>query len=229
MVLKMNIRNSLIRLAHANTSIRPHLLPIITASSCLDLSGGAKSEYLESVWEMYQQTYRTIGMHISNPNRLLEYDVWNLCFGSSNTPVSFTMYEKTTYGFKATLSGHDGSSLGKAQAVNSLRTRFRLGVYGEVSHKVKDIVLAAGTPVICNAYVGEILGKQITPLSDGISYERTLAGIGKVTKVMVGEPRGVPTTNPHNPVCPIIENRVASALNDEPDLDIGAHLSCLIY
>jgi hypothetical protein len=113
-------------------------------------------------------------------------------------------------------SGSDGSPEGKQRAVHNIRTRFKQpGVYGEVSHKVKDIALAAGAPVVCVDYVSDILGKNITPVGDN-QYERSLSGVGRVVKVMVGKPRGVPQD------CPVDKT---AGLDDICDLD--AHCASL--
>lgn len=38
------------------------------------ISGGNRRSFLGPVWEMYKLSYRAIGMHVSSPNGLLEYD-----------------------------------------------------------------------------------------------------------------------------------------------------------
>jgi hypothetical protein len=170
-------------------------------------------------------------MHITSPQRLLGYDEWQVCFDSEGKPSSFAMFERTAFGLKATLSGHDGSSTGKAQAVHGLRTKYREhGIYGEVSHKVKEIALAAGAPVVCNAFAQQILGKPVEPLPDGISYARTLAGVGRVVKVLVGTPKGIPTTSANNPTCPATSPTTTAALADtEPDQDVVSHFACMLF
>ena len=202
----------------------------ILATSCITVTGGDRTEYLDDVWQMYQKTYREIGMHLSSPSEMMHYDHWNLCIGSEGHPVSFGLYESTNFGKKATLSGHDGSAEGKSQAVMNLRTQFkRAGVYGEVSHKVRAIVLAAGSPVVCGAYVEGILRKPVQVLPDGINYTRNLKGVGQVTKTMVGIPKGIPTTDSHNPSCPV-EGVTASLEEDDLEADragLDAHYSCL--
>ena len=225
----MSLRHAVIRLAHANPSLRPHLLPIITASTWQTLKGPGREAVHDAVWSMYQNTYRTIGMHLTNAHQMLKYDVWDVSFDEAGVPVAFCLYETTPYGRKSILSGHDGSPNGKAQALANMRQKFRQnGVYGEVSHKVKDIAFAAGAPVVCAAYAGPILGKQVEPQDDGISYSRNLPGVGNVTKVMVGSPKGVPTTNAANPSCPM--GRVATSVTtsaDQDEHDLLAHFACL--
>lgn len=146
------------------------------------------------MWEMLQSTYASIGVKLGSPRELLDYPVWDLTF-SEDVPVAFGVWSVTPYGLKAGLSGSDGSSVGKHIVVADLRDMFhRPGYYGEVSHKVEQIVLASGAPVVCNKEVPEILNKVIVPLEDGAHYTRNLSGVGQVTKVMVGNPKSVPTT-----------------------------------
>ena len=199
------------------------------ASDTLSLQGASRAEYLDAVWGMYEKTYRTIGMHISSPTGLLKYDRWDIGM-SEGVPVNFALFEKEPFGWKSGLSGSDGSPAGKSQAIQVLRTKFKIpGIYGEVSHKVKDIVLAAGAPIVCANLVGEVLGKHVQPLEDGISYSRTLTGFGLVTKVMVGHPRGIPTTSGSNPSCPVPQgvHMAALEIEDADIMSLNAHLASL--
>ena len=167
------------------------------------VSGGSRNRWLDAVWDMYVQTYSKIGLHIPNPQGLLKYGIWELNF-DGGVPVAFTLYKKTPFGLKSGLSGHDGSQAGKRAAVHNLRTKFREGgIFGEVSHKVKSIALAAGAPVVCAAFADDVTGKRIELTDDPLTYARTLKGVGKVQKTMVGRPKGVPTTDAGNPVCPV--------------------------
>lgn len=228
--VEMNLRRAAIRLAHSNPNLRPLLLPILTANSWVTVKGGARAKYLDSIWKMYQDTYRAIGMHATTPSKLLEYDVWELSFGDDGSPNAFSMFETTSFGLKSTLMGHDGTPSGKAQALNQLRSKFlRRGVYGEASHKVKDIALAAGAPVVCAAHVGRILGKKIEPEADGVAYTRTLSGVGVVKKVLVGSPRGVPVTDAAHPSCPTWSPDITASFDEAPDTDVSAHYACLIF
>lgn len=191
----------------------------------LILRGSARHQFLPSVWDAYQKTYRTIGMHIQSPQELLDYDRWDLLVLGEHV-VSFRLWKSTAYGWKAGLSGHDGSNEGKKKAVDAIRhDMHETGFYGEVSHKVRDIALAAGTPVVCASLAGIVLGKNVTIVSD-IEYQRQLGGLGVVTKTLVGRPRGVPTTTHKNPVCPI-SVRAARRPTGSDGADFGAHFACL--
>lgn len=177
---------------------------LYAASTPVRLTGGDREALVDDIWEMYERIYRSIGMSVKTARGLLEYPVWDVVMHDGR-PVAFTLYKQKRYGLKSGLSGHDGSPQGKSAAIQSIKSKFkRPGVYGEVSHKVKAIALSAGAPVVCAAYASQVLGKP-TDLDDEdpLQYTRTLKGVGKVKKTLVGSPRGIPTTDPRNPQCPI--------------------------
>ena len=227
----MTLYNDLLRLASEHAPLRAHLVPLlrghISSTGCTQIKGPERAAYLNAVWAMYESTYRAIGLIVTNPQALLaEYPVWELCL-DGETPRTFTLYKPTSFGLKFGLSGSDGSSEGKSLTVQGIRTVFKQsGYYAEVSHKVRDIALAAGAPVVCSTYVEKILGKQVEPLEDGISYRRTLANVGPVVKTMVGKPRGIPTTTVDHPNCPVAGAKATFA--SEPDTEgLDAHYACM--
>jgi hypothetical protein len=179
----------------------------LRAASEKRVTGSARDEYLDPVWDMYAKTYAKIGMHIRSPQILLsKYPIWDLTF-DQGVPIAFTLYKQTPFGLKSGLSGQDGSPAGRKAAIHNLRTKFREGgVFGEVSHKVKDIALASGAPVVCAAYADDVTGKQIEiDPEDPISYLRVLEGVGPVKKTLVGRPKGVPVTSASNALsCPTV-------------------------
>lgn len=181
-----------------------------------ELLGGDRVPYLDTVFDMMERTYRSIGIPVSNPNTMLQkYPVWWLYF-HNEVPVAFAVFKSTPYGLKAGLSGHDGSSEGKAAAVRTIRTKFKMeGVYGEVSHKVKDIALAAGAPKVPVEFVPEILGKPVEPSGDGFSYTRNISGVGRVEKILIGKPRGVKTAT------------TTATVEEDEVADFHAHIACL--
>lgn len=200
------------------------------ASGCFELTNADRIPYRDAVWAMYTKTYQAMGLIHSRPGELFEYDHWEVC-QEEGQPVFFVLMKRTPFGLKSGLSGSDGSSQGKVRALNRLRTSFQKpGVYGEVSHKVEAIVLASGAPVVCARHVPKVLGKLVDVLEDGLHYMRSLSSVGRVTKIMVGRPRGIPVTDQKNPVCmPLGLSRIA--LNgDGCDLVDGAfHHACLLF
>jgi hypothetical protein len=152
---------------------------------------------------MVQATYAKIGLIVDQPRELYEYDTWEL-FGSGGTWVAFVLSKTTPFGQKLGLAGSDGSRAGriavKEYVANSL---FDGGRYAEVSHRMEDLVLEAGVPIVCAAYAHDVLKKHVVPASDGVHYRRVIKGVGEVTKVIVGLPRGIPVTSSDRPQCPI--------------------------
>lgn len=213
-------------------SSTPIIRRFIASVQATRYTGADREEHLDDVWAMVQKTYASIGVKVSSPNEILsKYDVWDLNI-QEGRPIAFSLSHRTKFGFKVGLLGSDGSLEGKTVAVRNLRNNYnRDGYYTEVSHKVKDIVLASGAPVVCATYVSEVLGKPIEPV-DEISYRRNISGVGFVTKVMVGSPRGIPTTSAQDPTCPI-RPRVARQPNLHPAdiedvVDLHAHFTCLM-
>lgn len=195
---------------------------------CITLKGAQRSAYQDVVWDMFVLTYRTMGLILSNPSELFEYDIWKVCFHGEE-PVSFSCFKSTPFGKKSGLSGHNGSAEGKSQAVKDLREKYlKPGYYGEVSHKVEQIALAAGAPVVCASYVPSVLKKQVDPQPDGVHYARSLPGVGRVVKALVGNPKGIPTTSSTNPSCPAAVKQGSSIIEDEDDL-LMEHFAAMLF
>lgn len=154
---------------------------------------------------MTQLTYAKIGLIVEQPRELYEYDNWEL-FDEDGTWVAFVLSKTTPFGQKLGLAGSDGSRAGrtavKAYVANSF---FDSGRYAEVSHRMEELALEAGAPIVCAVYVHDVLNKKIEPTRDGIHYRRAIKGIGNVTKVLVGIPLGIPVTSSAYPQCPIPE------------------------
>lgn len=224
----MSLKSKVIRLAYDRPDLRPHLLPLLKRANQGWVSV-PPGEHADRVWSMYEATYRQIGLTKSSPSEMVaDYDVWQV-FMSNGVPVAFVTSKRTPFGVKLGLLGSDGSPEGKAAIKDYLKTNFkRSGEYGEVSHGVEKVVTSANTPVVCNVYADDVIKKSIDPEDDGVHYTRNLSGVGKVTKLLVGRPKGVPTTDLSHPSCPAgtpSEVRLASE-DDASDLD--AHLACQI-
>jgi len=233
------LRSKLIRLAYSNPNIRSQVLPLVKIASGWDtISKGDRGKYLDQVWDMYTKTYATIGLTVSNKQHLLsKYDFWKLSF-DQGVPVAFSLMKTTSYGLKAGLSGSNMERNGKDAIKWWLRNRFKVhsNIYGEVSHKVEDISLAAGAPVLCSVHVPKVLGKAVKPSPDGIHYTRQ---IGPITaeKVLVGKPKGVPShpIQEAGSYCPLVADyqqdkslRLGQIEKDAADLEIdqAEHMAC---
>ena len=196
----------------------------------LRLSGGRREQYLDEVWAMYEKTYAAIGMGVKTPTGLLKYHIWDVFLGSEGVPIAFTCYKDTKFGLKSGTSGSDGSSEGKSAALASLRKKFNQpGVWGEVSGKVLSIAVSSGATAVCAELADDILGKVIEPVGP-LEYYRNVTGVGRVKKVLIGHPQGVPVTNFKTPYCPAnyATMRLASERCADDECDLDAHYACLI-
>jgi len=187
-------------------------------------------DYIALVWEMYKESYKTIGLHLNGPGDLTKYAKWELILDDEK-PVAFHLYKPTPHGLKTGVLGSDGSAVGKAAIKSQLREVYkRPGFFGEVSHGVER--LSEGSPVVCAVNVPKVIGKAIVPLEDGVHYKRELENIGLVTKKCVGKPRGVPSSSgtcpiPEKPGEPITPHGGAKeAAQDEADLEAAEHFAC---
>jgi hypothetical protein len=159
---------------------------------------------------MFVFTYTKLGLKITNKNELLEYDVWEL-YLDDGTPIAFSVFTTKSFGLKAGFSGSNGSSDGKRAIVTSMLRYFHLpGYYAEVSHKPEELARSYNAPVVCATFASKVLGKPVTIEEDGLHYTRMLGGVGRVTKVLVGMPKGVPTTAFKAPDCPMDQPRLGS-------------------
>ena len=225
----MSLRNYVFNIISKNQNLGEVLAPVLRrTANIVRRSGNSRLEFAEDIWDMYVRSYSHMGLYMSSPMDLTKYDVWDVNIGSEGAPVAFTLFKESSYGLKSSLSGYDGSSEGKAIAVNNIREKFRKpGIFGEVSSKVKAISISSGAPVVCAAYVSQILGVPVIPEDDGLHYKRG-GGFGTITKIMVGYPRGVPVTDFNQPECPLTYNRIASGYGLS-DMDPLEHLDSLLF
>ena len=187
----------------------------------LELRGSDRLEYKEKLYEMVKISYAKIGVPASDASYALKYPLWWLYVNGEGEPIAFNCFKETKYGLKSSLAGSDGSSEGKRVLVDLIRNKFRTnGIYGEVSHSVKEIALAAGAPVVPVEFVAEILGKEIEPADDGKHYFRTITNVGRVKKMMLGKPRGIDI---HAASDPSFQSSISDKFSDR-----DAHLACLL-
>ena len=168
------------------------------------MSGRERHDAVSEVWAMVQSTYAKIGLIVDEPRELYEYDSWEL-YSSNGTPwVAFVLNKTTPFGLKLGLAGSDGSRAGRTAVKEFVANSFfDPGRYAEVSHRMEELAVEAGAPIVCAAYVGDVLKKSVLPEGDGVHYRRAIKGVGEVTKVLIGLPRGVPTTSSESPQCPV--------------------------
>lgn len=196
----------------------------LVASQTLVLTGSSRLDYSQEVFDMAKSTYAKIGLPLSKPSDLLKYQEWHITTDSDGAPLSFATYKTTNYGKKLGLAGHDGSSSGKAVVKALIATQFhKEGFYGEVSHGVEYLAMKAGVPVVPNYLASKILGKPVDLEDDGLHYTRNLKGVGTVTKMLIGKPRGLSS---------MTQDRAATSELTTPEehdhrFDLLIHMACL--
>lgn len=173
------------------------------------LSGRERQDAVSAVWAMVQATYAKIGLIVDEPQELYEYDSWELF--NNGGPVAFVLSKTTSFGQKLGLAGSDGSRTGRTAVKEYVANSFfDPGRYAEVSHRMEELAVEAGAPIVCAAYVGDVLKKSVLPEGDGVHYRRAIKGVGEVTKILIGLPRGVPTTSSDSPQCPVHAEKAGS-------------------
>jgi len=167
------------------------------------MSGRERHAAVSVVWAMVQATYAKIGLIVDQPHELYEYDTWEL-FNDDGAWVAFVLSKTTPFGQKLGLAGSNGSRAGRTAVKKYVADSFfDVGRYAEVSHRMEELAIEAGAPIVCAAYARDVLNKPVVPASDGVHYRREIKGVGEVTKVIIGNPRGVPVTSSAHPQCPI--------------------------
>lgn len=169
----------------------------------ISMSGRDRHDTMSAVWAMVQATYAKIGLIVDQPRELYEYGHWEL-FDDHGSWVAFVLSKTTPFGQKLGLAGSDGSRAGRTAVKEYVADSFfDAGRYAEVSHRMEELAIAAGAPLVCAAYASDVLNKNIVPASDGVHYRRPIKGVGDVTKILIGLPRGVLVTSSDRPECPI--------------------------
>jgi len=144
------------------------------------------------LWDMYADTYQSIGLHIEDVNQLTsKYKVsWLIDMDADPEPDAFIIYKDTKGGKKIALLGSDGEKLSKKLLINKtvklLKTK---GWFVEASHKVADIFVAKGVATIYDMdFVKSVIGEKkfVEELDDG-EYKRSLGSLGVVKKRMFGK------------------------------------------
>lgn len=154
---------------------------------------------------MVQATYAKIGLIVDQPRELYEYDHWKL-FDDDGVWVAFVLNKTTPFGEKLGLAGSDGSRAGRTAVKEYVADSFfDAGNYAEVSHRIEELAVAAGAPLVCALHASAVLKKNVVPADDGVHYRRVIKSVGEVTKIIVGLPHGFPVTSSSHPQCPIPE------------------------
>lgn len=195
-----------------------------------EVDGDDRYNYADIVWQMYVDTYSEVGLNmVSVADLLFEYSTWRLIFGSDNLRAC-VLFKETKFGKKSGAGIHDGTRAGKSAIIESIRKiLFVPGYYAEVSHAVERIAVELNAPAVCVYDVPLVVNKPIEEV-DSLHYRREITNVGWVTKVLVGRPYGVNTTDSQNPTCEIYRRNPPSVEYKEDDAaDLDAHFSNLLF
>jgi hypothetical protein len=148
----------------------------------------------DEIWNMYEQSYKSIGMHLDRNKLLSKYDDWALQDVDEDPYADlFITFTDTPHGKKLGVAGNDGGAEAKNAIKNAIgKYLTKPGYYAELSLTLEYIAQKRGVPFIDNEeLVTEVLGgKAIEWEGDGY-YSRQLGEMGKVSKRLYGYPKGV--------------------------------------
>ena len=144
------------------------------------------------LWDMYVDTYQSIGLHIEDSRQLTsKYKVsWLIDTDKDPEPDAFVIFKETKYGNKIALMGTDGGKLNKRLLIKKVLKLLKTsGWYCEASHKIADIFKSNNVNVIKNMeLIKKVLNKpDVEPfdIDNGI-YKRKLGTMGVVKKQLFG-------------------------------------------
>jgi len=149
------------------------------------------SKMKQRLWDMYVNTYQSIGLHIENANKLTnKYKIsWMIDVDKDDDPDAFVIYKETKYGNKIALLGSDNKKLHKRllvyKVLKLLKTK---GWYIEASHKLADIFVDKHVNIIKNKKTIEtVLNKpDIQMINDEGLYKRKIGQLGYKEKRLFG-------------------------------------------
>lgn len=145
-------------------------------------------------WNMYEKTYKNIGMHLNKDTLFSKYDSWIVNDLDQDPEIDmFVTFTNTPWGKKMGVAGNDQSLQAKEAFKKAIGTYLtKPGYYAELSLTMEFVAQKRGVPFIDNQeIVEEVLGgKSIEWEGDGY-YSRQLGGMGNVSKRLYGYPKGV--------------------------------------
>jgi len=145
----------------------------------------------QRLWHMYEETYKSIGLHIEDVNKLTnKYKVsWMIDVDQDSDPDAFIIYKETPYGNKIALLGSDNKKLHKRllvyKVLKLLRTK---GWFVEASHKLADIFVSKNINIIKDKKtIEKVLNKpNIQMINDEGLYKRKIGALGYKEKRLFG-------------------------------------------
>ena len=147
-------------------------------------------ETRHKLWDMYVDTYQSIGLHIENIDKLTsKYKIsWLIDTDTDSEPDAFVIYKETKHGKKLALAGSDGQRHNKkVLIVKIIELMKKNGWYAEASHKVADLLMKNNINIVTDIEViKKVLNKtDIIPTDEVGVYKRKLGTLGIVKKKII--------------------------------------------
>jgi len=150
-------------------------------------------DVLDEIWDMFEHTYKSIGLVVSNLNELTsKYKIAMLVdIDKDPVPDAFIIYKETRSGNKIALAGTDGSKPAKSFLVKQMLLLLKKkGWFIEASHRLAEIFESSGVNIVDDKEkVERALNKDIKWLGKDGKYERKVGGSIKAVKQLFGNPR----------------------------------------
>lgn len=152
-------------------------------------------QFANDIYLMIKNTYAGIGGHpnFKSPSDINKSDAnhWELIdLDDDPEPDAVSGAKLKPSGTKYVVGANDGSSAAKREYIKSRITKLKKnGNYVEASHKLHDILVSGGVPVVTDPEVIQkvMKGKELKFLGDGW-YERKIGG-STLKKRLLGRPR----------------------------------------
>lgn len=152
--------------------------------------GASRAEIKDAVWQMYLESYKGLGYQHENADQMLDDGdsvIYEVTYRDGQ-PVAFISFKPTAWGNKIVMAGQNNTITGAGVAVAYIKKLNQPGWYAELSGRPADLAKKRQYATVPPTEVEAILGKEITPDPDGISYSREINLLGPRTSAMYGLP-----------------------------------------
>jgi len=147
-----------------------------------------------TLWDMYVDTYQSIGLHIESPEKLTsKYKIsWLIDLDKDPIPDAFVIYKETKHGSKLALAGSDGTKESKSYLVKKFISLMKTkGWYAEASGVIAGILTKNNVKLVTDIdKIKKVIGKpDIEETDEKGVYKRKLGTLGMVKKQLFGTPK----------------------------------------
>jgi hypothetical protein len=149
-----------------------------------------KEKYSERVWNLYEESYREIGLPITKDqwHKELADHVANIVIEGGEL-VAFSMTKPSKFGNKMTAFGSLQNEKDRGYAKMMLVSMMnRPGFYAELSKAARAIALKNDVPIVETRFVQDILAGKNPRLVNNIDYVREIGSVGEQNKTIFGRP-----------------------------------------